>query len=118
MNEMESVSIVSSIDLLVQVFGNEMEPYAISLCEKMASTFHRTFGNEIDTEEEEEVEHGCLTVIYSLLRSFDESSKIYSKLENICIPIIVKVLSSDLGCDYLETALQMLTCLLIIVKMK
>ncbi|KAL9654652.1 hypothetical protein ABK040_006714 [Willaertia magna] len=116
LNEMEHSTVVESIEKLIDAFAEDIEPYAISICSRMISTFIRLQEEEEDADldhvEEETLMENCILTVLTLMRAFTSKPSIYRQLEPILLPFIAKVLESpEVGYDFIEYVMEMLTFL-------
>lgn len=108
MNDMEHEKVVESIELLIDAFHDEMEPYAMAIISKMTETFLRLF----DDDEEEEAEFvmaGCLRTIITLMGALHNKTHLFPQIERAVYPIVVKILESSNGMEYISEGLEILT---------
>ena len=115
MNEVGNDDVVTSLDVVIEKYGDQMEPHAVALVENLASTFMRYIEAEEDEDEEGQAAMAatvCLECIATVLKSVHQREDIFKKVEPMLIPIIAKVLdiSGDL-CEFLEHALDLITFL-------
>ena len=113
LNDMEHSTVVMSIEQLVDTFAEDMEPYAVAICEKMAATYIRVLEadeDDLDIAEEETLMENCVNTILTLMKAFTSKPTVYRQLEPIVLPLICKILESpDEGYDFVEHAMEMLT---------
>jgi hypothetical protein len=126
MQEMDNGDVVVSIDYLVDAFRDQMEPFALDLCHKMAARFlsifeepEEDFGSFNDQEEEDYGEGvlvcaNALRVIRTLLGAVGEKNQaMLRNLQELLVPILVKVFvdPNQKGFEYFEELCEIASCL-------
>jgi hypothetical protein len=109
MDEMEHTTVVNSIEMLIDAFHEEMEPYALTIIQKMVETFIRLFDDD-DTEEEAEfIMISCLRTILTLMGALGNKEHLFGMIEKAVYPIVHKILSDDGGLEFISEGLEILT---------
>lgn len=112
MNEVENEDLVFTLETIVDKFGEEMAPYAIGLCQNLASAFWRCLNaSEADDEGDDSgalAAVGCLRAISTILESVSSLPQLYVQIEPTLLPIMRKMLSTD-GQDVFEEVLEMVS---------
>jgi hypothetical protein len=108
MNEMEHERVVQSIELLIDAFHEDMEPYAISIIQKMNETFLRLLEDE-ENDEAEFVMISCLRSILTLVGALHNKTHMFPSIGRAVYPIIFKILESSDQLEFLSEGLELLT---------
>lgn len=119
-NMMESLGsdeLVSTMEVLIESYADQMGPYAQGLCERLSQHFIKLASNEEADEESVLAACQCCSAITTLLESIKKTPEIYHLLEPSLIPVLNTVFSpSQPGGDYMymefmEDCLEILTYL-------
>ena len=87
MDEIDFEDLVGALRVIVDVYEEELAPYAVSLCQKLAESYVRLISaigsDEADTETSLTAD-GLMTAIRRVLKSIDGKFKeVYTQLEEI-----------------------------------
>ncbi|XP_072981039.1 importin beta-like SAD2 [Typha angustifolia] len=112
MNEIENEDLVFTLETIVDKFGEEMAPYAIGLCQNLASAFWRCIDtSEADDEADDSgalAAVGCLRAISTILESVSRLPHLFVQIEATLLPIMRRMLTSD-GQDVFEEVLEIVS---------
>ncbi|KAF8071226.1 SAD2 [Scenedesmus sp. PABB004] len=113
MSEVENEELVFTLEVLVDKFGDEIAPYAVSLAENLTAAFWKYSGQADGDEEGDDDDqaavaaYGCLKALNTLLDGVSEMKHLLPVLEGIIHPIMAKCIGTD-GQDVLEDVLELL----------
>ncbi|KAG6510773.1 hypothetical protein ZIOFF_028809 [Zingiber officinale] len=114
MNEVENEDLVLTLETIVDRFGEEMAPYAIGLCQNLASAFWRCLdSSESDDDADDSgalAAVGCLRAISTILESVNRLPHLFVQIEPTLLPILQKMLTTD-GQDVFEEVLEIVSYL-------
>jgi len=112
MNEVENEDLVFTLETIVEKFGEEIAPFALGLCQNLTAAFWKCLGD--DAEEDDDVGAlaavGCLRAISTIMESVSTLPHLYPQLEQLCMPIMFKMLSAEEQ-DVYEEVLEMVSYL-------
>jgi len=112
MTEIGNDEVVSALQVIIDRFGDQIEPHAITLVTQLAHTFSQycTVGEEDDDAAMAAAQ--CLECIATVLKGTCGRPDIYAHMEPILIPLVLQILGNDGDyIEYLEYALDILTFL-------
>ncbi|KAM0867042.1 hypothetical protein ACQ4PT_042251 [Festuca glaucescens] len=99
MNEVENEDLVFTLETIVDKFGEEMAPYALGLCQNLASAFWKCMASsEADDEADDSgalAAVGCLRAISTILESVSSLPHLFTQIEPTLLPIMRRMLTSD-----------------------
>ncbi|KAM6545760.1 hypothetical protein CsatB_026496 [Cannabis sativa] len=112
MNEVENEDLVFTLETIVDKFGEEMAPYALGLCQNLASAFWRCM-NTAETEEDADdsgalAAVGCLRAISTILESVSRLPHLFVQVEPTLLPIMRRMLTTD-GQEVFEEVLEIVS---------
>jgi len=113
MNEVGNDDVVTSLDVLIEQYGDQMAPHAIALVNNLCNTFNKYI--DVDEEDDEEGQASmaatvCLECVATVLNSVKDREDIFMAVEPQLIPIVAKILHKDGELiEFLEHALDFLT---------
>ncbi|KAH7428022.1 hypothetical protein KP509_10G071600 [Ceratopteris richardii] len=114
MNEVENEDLVFTLETIVDKFGEEMAPYALGLCQNLASAFWKCMrsseGEDDDDDSAALAAVACLRAISTILESISKLPDLFPQLEPILLPILQRMLSTD-GQDIFEELLEIVSYL-------
>ncbi|KAF8016601.1 hypothetical protein BT93_H1964 [Corymbia citriodora subsp. variegata] len=112
MNEVENEDLVFTLETIVDKFGEEMAPYALGLCQNLASAFWRCMNSaEADDEGDDPgalAAVGCLRAISTILESVSRLPHLFIQIEPTLLPIMRKMLTTD-GQEVFEEVLEIVS---------
>lgn len=109
MTEIDHQDLVSTLESLIDTYGEEMAPYAVGLCQRLAEVFMRQFKSD-DEDDHTDSPMECLVAISSLLRGIKDLTHIYLQVEPVLIPLILTALDED-GIGYFDEIFTIATYL-------
>jgi importin-7 len=112
-NEIDSEDVVESLESIVSAFPKEIIPFSLELAQHLASAFTRMIGKDLNEDDGESAMAAVSTLntIGKIIDVLEDRPEDLTKLSFILQPIFEYCLS-EIGCDYFEEALNLLTCLL------
>jgi importin-7 len=114
MNEIGNDEVVSALQVLLDKFGDHIEPHAIVLVTQLSQAFHQycTAGEDDDDDDAALAAAQCLECIATVLKGICAKESILKSLEPLLLPLVLKILGNDGEfIEYLECALDILTFL-------
>eukprot|EP00898_Chlorokybus_atmophyticus_P004844 jgi/Chlat1/5360/Chrsp35S05283 len=112
MDEVENEDLVFTLETIVDKFGEEIAPYALGLVQNLATVFFRCIRTEESGEDADDTGAlaavGCLRAISTLLESVSSLPQLYPQLEDMLMPIMTKMLTTD-GQDVYEEVLEIVS---------
>ena len=114
MNEIGNDEVVSALQVLLDKFGDHIEPHAVVLVTQLSQAFHQycTAGEDDDDDDAALAAAQCLECIATVLKGICAKETILKSLEPLLLPLVLKILGNDGEfIEYLECALDILTFL-------
>lgn len=114
MNEIGNDEVVSALQVLLDKFGDHIEPHAIALVTQLSQAFYQycTAGEDDDDDGAALAAAQCLECIATVLKGVCANTAILKALEPLLLPLVLKILGNDGELiEYLECALDILTFL-------
>ncbi|KMZ59542.1 putative Importin-7 [Zostera marina] len=112
MNEVENEDLVFTLETIVDKFGEEMEPYALGLCQNLAAAFCKCMNtSEADLDVEDAgalAAVGCLRAIGTILESVSRFPHLFTEIEPTLLPIMRRMLTTD-GQEVFEEVLEIVS---------
>ncbi|CAE6076732.1 unnamed protein product [Arabidopsis arenosa] len=112
MNEVENEDLAFTLETIVYKFGEEISPYALGLCQNLASAFWRCIDTDNGDDEADDAGAlaavGCLRAISTILESISSLPHLYGQIEPQLLPIMRKMLTTD-GQDVFEEVLEIVS---------
>ncbi|KAI8325447.1 ARM repeat-containing protein [Martensiomyces pterosporus] len=126
-NEIDSDTITHVIEEFVEIFADQMAPFAVQLAQQLCDTFMRVIGDiavntpDIASADIDEISDksmaamGVLKTLGTLVLNLESSSDVVYKLEEVIFPVIRFVLEQRLV-DLYDEAYEILDCCTFSVK--
>ena len=114
MNEIGNDEVVSALQVLLDKFGDHIEPHAIQLVTQLANAFNQycSAGEDDDDDDAAMAAAQCLECIATVLKGVCDKPSILVSLEPMLVPLVLKIMGNDGEyIEYLECALDILTFL-------
>lgn len=114
MNEIGNDEVVAALQVIIDKFGDHIEPHAAALVNQLSETFNQycAAGDDDDDDDAAMAAAQCLECIATVLKGICEKPALYKTLEPTLIPLVMKILGNDGDfIEYLECALDILTFL-------
>ncbi|CAN6829095.1 unnamed protein product [Brassica oleracea] len=112
MNEVENEDLAFTLETIVYKFGEEISPYALGLCQNLASAFWKCVDTDNGDDEADDTGAlaavGCLRAISTILESISSLPHLYGQIEPYLLPIMRKMLTTD-GQDVFEEVLEIVS---------
>jgi len=104
MNEIDNDELVNALELLISQYEEEMIPFAAQITARLAAAFVRMV--DADEEDSSVAAFEVLTTIQTILDSVTEFPALYPQMEQILMPVMVKLLDNNGNAEFLEDALR------------
>jgi hypothetical protein len=113
MDRIDSEDLVEALEQVVETYGTEIAPFAVSLASSLSDHFFRmaSVGPSANQGESQMAAATALSTIDKIIDAFEHDTQQLKRLAAVVYPILEFGLS-DLGCEFYEEALHMLTYLL------
>lgn len=114
MNEIGNDEVVAALQVIIDKFGDHIEPHALALVTQLSTAFDQycNAGEDDDDDDAAMAAAQCLECIATVLKGICEKPQLYKALEPQLIPLVLKILGNDGDyIEYLECALDILTFL-------
>jgi len=114
MNEIGNDEVVSALQVLLDKFGDHIEPHAVALVTQLSNAFSQycTAGEDEDDDDAALAAAQCLECIATVLKGICGKQSMLKTLEPLLLPLVLKILGNDGDfIEYLECALDILTFL-------
>jgi hypothetical protein len=113
MDEVDNEELVGALEEIVDIFSEDIAPFAEGLCLELMKAYQRMVTTDVDEDDGETAlaAMGCVTAIRRILNSAQDNKELLSKLEQTIFPIILFSITPD-GLDSIEDGLDCATILL------
>lgn len=114
MNEIGNDEVVSALQVLLDKFGDHIEPHAMALVTQLTNTFTQycAAGEDEDDDDAALAASQCLECIATVLKGVCNKESMMKSLEPALLPLVLKILGNDGDfIEYLESALDILSFL-------
>jgi len=114
MNEIGNDEVVSALQVLLDKFGDHIEPHAVALVNQLSQAFQQycSAGEDEDDDDAAMAAAQCLECIATVLKGVCDKPSILKSLEPQLVPLVLKIMGNDGEyIEYLECALDILTFL-------
>ena len=114
MNEIGNDEVVSALQVLLDKFGDHIEPHAVALVTQLSNAFvqYCSAGEDEDDDDAALAAAQCLECIATVLKGVCGSASMIHTLEPLLLPLVLKILGNDGDfIEYLESALDILSFL-------
>jgi len=112
MNEIGNDEVVAALQVIIDRFGEHIEPHAIALVTQLTTAFKTYIDADEDDDDAAMAAAQCLECINTVLKGTCERPELYKGMEAELIPLILQVLGNDGEyLEYIEYALDTLTFL-------
>jgi hypothetical protein len=113
MSEVDSEELVGALEEIVEIFTDDIGPFAEELCTELIGAYHRMVNADVDEDDGETAlaAMGCVTAIRRILNSAQDNKALLKSLGEKVYPVILFSLTPD-GLDSIEDGLDCATILL------
>ena len=112
MNEIGNDEVVAALQVIIDTFGEHIEPHAIALVTQLAGAFKTYIDAGEDDDDSAMAAAQCLECINTVLKGTCEHPELYTGMEPQLIPLVLQILGNDGEyLEYVEFALDTLTFL-------
>ncbi len=108
MEEMGNDEVIMGLEMLIDQFAEEIGPYSIQLVEKLVDCFTQFCATADEDDDASMAALQCLDAINTILLSIHMHPEYYGPLSLPLIPILQRILRSEDGIEYLDSALEIL----------
>jgi len=107
MNEIDNDELVNALELLISQYEEEMIPYAAQITARLAAAFIRMI--DADEEDSSIAAFEVLTTIQTILDSITHIPQLYPQMEQILLPVLVKLLENNGNAEFLEDSMRIIS---------
>lgn len=112
MSEIGNDEVVVALQVIIDTFGEHIEPHAIALVTQLSNAFSNYIGAGEEDDDAAMAAAQCLECINTVLKGTCEHPEIYKGMESNLIPLILMIMGHDGEyLEYAEFALDTLTFL-------
>ena len=113
MNEVDNEDLVGALEEIVEIFNEDIGPFAEDLCTELIKSYQRMVNADVDSDDGETAlaAMGCVTAIRRILNSAKENKELMQRLEEKVYPIILFSFTPA-GLDSIEDGLDCATIFL------
>jgi hypothetical protein len=112
MNEIGNDEVVMALQVIIDKFGDHIEPHAVALVTQLSQTFAQYSRADDDDDDAAMAAAQCLECIATVLKGICDKPQLFKPLEPMLIPLVMQILGNDGDyIEYLECALDILTFL-------
>lgn len=112
MNEIGNDEVVAALQVIIDTFGEHIEPHAVALVTQLSNAFKNYVDAGEDDDDAAMAAAQCLECINTVLKGTCEHPELYKGMEPHLIPLVLQMLSNDGEyLEYVEFALDTLTFL-------
>jgi len=114
MNEIGNDEVVTALQVLLDRFGEHLEPHAVALVTQLTQTFagYCTAGDQDDDDNAALAAIQCLECMATVLKGVCSQPAMLKTLEPLLMPLVLQIIGNDGDfLEYLECALDILTFL-------
>jgi importin-7 len=114
MNEIGNDEVVSALQVLLDRFGDHIEPHAVALVTQLSNAFNQycAAGEDEDDDDAALAAAECLECISTVLKGVCSNENIIASLEPLLLPLVLKIFGNNGDfIEYFECALDILTFL-------
>jgi len=114
MNEIDNDELVNTLDIIIERYRDEMEPYAVLLCKKLSEMILRILSESENDNDNDNEEDNAITVFESLsaiqtiLDAVSGKPHLYVEIEKILYPVMVKLANPDAS-DFFEEGMKLIS---------
>ena len=112
MNEIGNDEVVAALQVIIDTFGEHIEPHAIALVTQLSGAFRNYIDAGEDDDDAAMAAAQCLECINTVLKGTCEHPELYRGMESHLVPLVLQILGNDgQYLEYVEFALDTLTFL-------
>jgi hypothetical protein len=107
-NEIENDDLIHTLEAIVEKFGDEIAPYATTICQQLTTSFWKCMDGDDDDDMGALAALGVLRALGTILESISSIPEMYTELEPLIFPIMYRMLSTE-GQDVFEEILELIS---------
>eukprot|EP00566_Odontella_aurita_P002311 CAMPEP_0113571984 /NCGR_PEP_ID=MMETSP0015_2-20120614/25852_1 /TAXON_ID=2838 /ORGANISM="Odontella" /LENGTH=1096 /DNA_ID=CAMNT_0000474985 /DNA_START=725 /DNA_END=4015 /DNA_ORIENTATION=+ /assembly_acc=CAM_ASM_000160 len=112
MTEIGNDEVVAALQVIIDRFGDHIEPHAVALVTQLATAFQNYCGAGEEDDDAALAAAQCLECVATVLKGICERPELYKSMEPQLVPLCLQILGNDGEyIEYLEYALDILTFL-------
>ena len=113
MTEIESEDLVNALEEIVNLYSDDIGPFALQLTEQLMNSYHRLVQTSPDDDDGEcaLAAQGCVVTIRRIIDSVSKNQELLGKIEELALPMLMFCLTPD-GMDSIDDALDCITMML------
>lgn len=110
MNEIGNDEVVAALQVIIDVFGEQITPHAVALVTQLSTAFKNYVDAGEDDDDAAMAAAQCLECINTVLKGTCEHPELYTNMEPCLVPLVLQILGNDGEyLEYMEFALDTLT---------
>jgi hypothetical protein len=110
MNEIGNDEVVAALQVIIDVFGEQITPHAVALVTQLSAAFKNYVDAGEDDDDAAMAAAQCLECINTVLKGTCEHPELYTNMEPCLVPLVLQILDHDgQYLEYMEFALDTLT---------
>ena len=106
--EIENDDLIHTLEAIVEKFGDEIAPYASTICQQLTTSFWKCMEGDDDDDMGALAALGVLRALGTILESVSSIPEMYTELEPLVFPIMYRMLSTE-GQDVFEEILELIS---------
>ena len=109
MEEIDSDELIGALETIMEIFSEDIGPFALQLAQQLATKYQDLVTNENDDEDEQEEQAlaaaGCVTAIRRIVEAINKDKNMLASILPIIYPILMHTLTPD-GLDSIDEGLD------------
>lgn len=101
MNDFENEDLVNSLETIVEIYSDSIEPFALQICRKLSESYWRLMDMDEECDEGELGAMSCMSTIRTIFEAVHKNPELLVKLEKECFKVFAHCTTPD-GMDSIE----------------
>jgi hypothetical protein len=109
MDEVESESVLSALQAIVEQFGHDIAPMASMMVARLVEGFRQYASAGLDDDEGMFNATQCLDTIRSILDAIEDLPDVYTPIEVVVLPMLHSLLNKDASYEFIDGAISIIS---------